>query len=71
MLITTSGPRRTVVAMDPATGKTVWSFQEPTTPRHDYSMRSNHGKGVTYTKINGKSAIIIVTPGFFLHKRWM
>jgi len=67
MLITTSGPRRTVVAMDPATGKTVWSFQEPTTPRHDYSMRSNHGKGVTYTKINGKSAIIIVTPGFFLH----
>jgi glucose dehydrogenase len=67
MLITTSGPRRTIVAMDPATGKTVWSFQEPTTPRHDYSMRSNHGKGVTYTRINGKSAIIIVTPGFFLH----
>jgi glucose dehydrogenase len=67
LLVTTSGPKRTVVAMDPATGKTVWSFQEPSTPRHDYSMRANHGKGVTYTKINGRSAIIIVTPGFFLH----
>ena len=43
-----SGPRRTVVALDPATGKTLWTFQEPTTPRHEYSMRSNHGKGVAY-----------------------
>jgi quinoprotein glucose dehydrogenase len=67
MLVTTSGPRRTVVAMDPATGKTVWAFQEPLTPRHEYSMRSNHGKGVTYTKINGKGVVIIVTPGFFAH----
>ena len=31
MLITVSGPRRTVVALDPATGKTLWTFQEPTT----------------------------------------
>ena len=67
MLYTTSGPRRTVVAMDPATGKTVWAFQEPMTPRHEYSMRSNHGKGVTYARLNGRSVIIIVTPGFFLH----
>lgn len=66
-LISVSGPRRTVVAMDPATGKTLWSFQEPLTPRHEYSMRSNHGKGVAYTKINGRGAIIVVTPGFFLH----
>ncbi|MEZ5292966.1 MAG: PQQ-binding-like beta-propeller repeat protein [Vicinamibacterales bacterium] len=67
MLVTVSGPRRTVVAMDAATGKTLWHFQEPLTPRHEYSMRSNHGKGVAYTKINGKGAIIVVTPGFFLH----
>ena len=67
MLYTTSGPRRTVVAMDPATGKTVWAFQEPLTPRHEYSMRSNHGKGVTFARINGRGAIIVVTPGFFLH----
>lgn len=67
MLYTTSGPKRTVVAMDPATGKTVWAFQEPSTPRHDYSMRSNHGKGVTFHRLNGRGVIIIVTPAFFVH----
>lgn len=67
LLYTTSGPRRTVVAMDPASGKTVWAFQEPLTPRHEYSMRSNHGKGVTYTTLNGRGVVIIVTPGFFAH----
>jgi quinoprotein glucose dehydrogenase len=67
MLYTTSGPKRTVVAMDPATGKTVWAFQEPSTPRHDYSMRSNHGKGVTFHRLNGRGVIVIVTPAFFVH----
>ena len=67
MLLTTSGPRRTVLSLDPATGKTLWSFQEPLTPRHEYSMRSNHGKGVTYARINGRGVVFITTPGFFLH----
>ncbi len=67
MLITTSGPRRTVVSMDPATGKTLWSFQEPLTPRHEYSMRSNHGKGVAYARLNGRGVVFVTTPGFFLH----
>ena len=67
LLYTTSGPRRTVVALDPVTGKTIWTFQEPETPRHAYSMRSNHGKGVAYTRINGRGVILVTTPGFFLH----
>ena len=67
LLYTTSGPRRTVIAMDPVTGKTVWTFQEPETPRHAYSMRSNHGKGVAYTRIGGRGVILVTTPGFFLH----
>jgi glucose dehydrogenase len=67
MLLTTSGPRRTVVSLDPATGKPLWSFQEPVTPRHEYSMRSNHGKGVSYARINGRGVVFITTPGFFLH----
>ncbi len=67
MLITTSGPRRTVVSLDPATGKTLWSFQEPLTPRHEYSMRSNHGKGVAYARLNGRGVVFVTTPGFFLH----
>ena len=55
------------MSLDPATGKTLWCFQEPLTPRHEYSMRSNHGKGVAYTKINGRGVVLVTTPGFFLH----
>ncbi len=67
MLITVSGPRRTVVALDPATGKTLWTFQEPTTGRLEYSMRANHGKGVAYARINGRGVVFVTTPAFFLH----
>ncbi|MBM3772514.1 MAG: hypothetical protein FJW27_14750 [Acidimicrobiia bacterium] len=67
MLISVSGPRRTVVAMDPATGKTIWTFQEPTTGRLEYSMRANHGKGVAYSKLNGRGVVFVTTPAFFLH----
>src|SRR5690606_108623 len=51
----------------PATGKTLWTFQEPLTPRHEYSMRSNHGKGVAYARIDGRGVVFVTTPGFFLH----
>ena len=30
-------------------------------------MRSNHGKGVAYTRINGRGVVLITTPAFFLH----
>jgi quinoprotein glucose dehydrogenase len=67
-LITTSGPFRTVVALDPATGETLWTFQEPNTFRRDYSMRSNHGKGVAYAEVPGRGGVVFIsTPGFFLH----
>ena len=66
-LITTSGPKRTVLAMDPATGETLWTFQEPETPRWDYSMRANHGKGVSFAEVDGRGVVFISTPGFFLH----
>ncbi len=66
-LITTSGPKRTVVSLDPATGETIWTFQEPETPRWEYSMRNNHGKGVAYAEIDGRGVVFISTPGFFLH----
>ena len=67
MLLTTSGPRRTVVSVDPVTGKTLWTYQEPETPRHAYSMRSNHGKGVAYARVNGRGIVFMTSPGFFLH----
>ena len=67
MLITVSGPRRTISAINPATGKTLWTFQEPATPRQEYSMRNNHGKGVAYARVNGRGVVYISTPAFFLH----
>ena len=67
MLLTTSGARRTVVSLDPATGKTLWSFQEPLTPRHEYSMRSNHGKGVPTRASTAAVWCFMTSPGFFLH----
>jgi quinoprotein glucose dehydrogenase len=66
-LITTAGPKRTVVALDPGTGQTLWSFQEPETFRWDYSMRASHGKGVAYAEVDGRGVVYIVTPAFFLH----
>ncbi len=33
MLYTVAGQRRTVVAIDPATGETVWTYREPNTTR--------------------------------------
>ncbi|MEX2571712.1 MAG: hypothetical protein WD737_10480 [Gemmatimonadota bacterium] len=66
-LITTAGPKRTVVSLDPATGETLWAYQEPETPRWEYSMRNNHGKGVSYAEIDGRGVVFISTPGFFLH----
>jgi quinoprotein glucose dehydrogenase len=65
-LFTVAGERRHVVAIDPATGETLWSYVEPTTPRYDYSMRKDYGKGVAYAKVNGRGVVYIVSPGFFL-----
>jgi glucose dehydrogenase len=66
-LITVAGNRRHVVALDPATGDVLWTFREPNTPRHDYSMRQGYGKGITYAELDGRGVVFITSPGFFLH----
>ena len=65
-LFTVAGPRRHVVAMDPATGETLWSYREPNTFRWEYSMRQDYGKGVAYAEVDGKGVIYIISPAFFL-----
>ena len=67
ILYTVSGSRRTVVAMDPATGETLWTYREPNTTRWERSMRTDYGKGVAYGEIDGRGVIYITTPAFFLH----
>jgi glucose dehydrogenase len=65
-LYTVAGPRRHVVAIDPATGETIWSYREPNTRRWEYSMRQDYGKGVAYHEIDGRGVIYIISPAFFL-----
>ncbi len=67
VLYTVQGHRRTVVAMDPASGETLWTYREPTTTRWERSMRQNYGKGVAYGEIDGRGVIFYTSPAFFLH----
>jgi quinoprotein glucose dehydrogenase len=66
ILYTVAGPRRHVVAIDPASGETIWSYREPNTLRWEYSMRQDYGKGVAYAEIDGRGVIYIISPAFFL-----
>ncbi len=66
ILYTVAGNKRFVVAIDPKTGDTIWSYREPVTPRAEYSMRADYGKGVAYSEVDGRGVIYIVSPGFFL-----
>jgi glucose dehydrogenase len=66
ILYTVAGSRRTVVAMDPATGETLWTFREPHTTRWERSMRASYGKGISYGEVDGRGVVFISTPAFFL-----
>src|SRR5690606_20615332 len=67
VLYTVAGHRRTVVAIDPETGETLWTYREPNTTRWERSMRQNYGKGVAYGEIDGRGVIYYTSPAFFLH----
>ena len=66
VLYTVVGQRRQVVAIDPATGETLWTFREPETVRRLRSPRQAYGKGVAYAEVEGRGVIYITTPAFFL-----
>jgi len=66
-LYNVAGYRRTVVAMDPATGETLWTYREPNTTRWARSMRASYGKGVAHAELDGREVIFMSSPGFFLH----
>ena len=66
MLYTVATTRRQVVAIDPATGETLWVFREPETVRQRRSPRQAYGKGVAYGEVDGRGVIYITTPAFFL-----
>ncbi|MCH7815095.1 MAG: PQQ-binding-like beta-propeller repeat protein [Proteobacteria bacterium] len=65
-LFTVAGNLRHVIAIDPKTGETIWSYREPVTGRGAYSMRADYGKGVGYAEIDGRGVVYIISPAFFL-----
>ena len=67
VLYTVAGYRRTIAAVDPSTGETLWTYREPSTKRWEESMRASYGKGVGYAEVDGRGVIYVITPGFFLH----
>ena len=66
LLYTVATPRRQVVAIDPATGETIWAFREPETTRFLRSPRRAYGKGVAYGEVDGRGVIYVTSPAFFL-----
>jgi glucose dehydrogenase len=66
-LFTVAGRSRQVVAIDPATGETLWTYREPHTARWERSSRQDSGKGVAYAEVDGRGVIYQISPAFFLH----
>jgi glucose dehydrogenase len=65
-LFSVAGATRSVVAIDPETGETLWMWRMPPDKRWKDSMRKNYGKGVAYEVVDGKGRIYVVTPSFHL-----
>jgi len=66
VLYTVAGQRRQVVAIDPGTGETLWTFREPQTTRYLRSPRRDFGKGIAYAQVDGRGVIYVTSPSFFL-----
>ena len=66
VLYTVMGQRRQVVAIDAASGETLWVFREPETMRYLRSPRTDFGKGVAYAEVDGRGVIYITSPAYFL-----
>ena len=64
-LITVTGERRHVIALDPHTGELLWSFTEPNTHRYEYSMRKGYGKGVAYANVPGRGEVPVLPNMWF------
>jgi quinoprotein glucose dehydrogenase len=67
VLYATAGMRRNVVAIDPATGETLWTYRFDESDRLGDAPRVNSGRGVSYwSDGKGDDRIYVVTPGYHL-----
>ena len=67
VLYATAGRRRSVVAIDPGTGETLWTWRMDEGERLQAAPRPNSGRGVAYWEDpDGNGRILVVTPGYHL-----
>jgi glucose dehydrogenase len=66
VVYSTAGTRRAVVALDAATGETLWIHREVEGPRGDQAPRQLSGRGLAYWSDGREERIIYVTPGYRL-----
>jgi quinoprotein glucose dehydrogenase len=65
MVYTTAGTRRSVIALDGATGELLWTHRYPEGKRGAAAPRQLSGRGLSYwTDGKGDDRIIYVTPGY-------
>ena len=66
-LYATAGMNRDVVAIDAATGQTLWMYRNDEGERAERAPRRNSGRGVAYWEDEaGRGRIVTVTPGYHL-----
>ena len=65
-LFSTAGSRRSVVALDAATGELLWMFRFEEGVRGENAPRQLSGRGLAYWQDGSESRILYVTPGYRL-----
>ncbi len=66
VLYTVAGERRAVVAIDPATGETLWMWRIDEGLRWEKAPRRFSGRGLAYWTDGRDARVIVVTPGYRL-----
>ena len=66
VLYTTAGFRRAAVAIDAATGETLWVYRMDEGERGLNAPRDNSGRGVAYWADGSDERIFLITPGYHL-----
>ncbi len=66
VLYATAGYRRAAVAIDPATGETLWMYRLDEGERGRNAPRGNSGRGVAYWTDGGEARVYLITPGYHM-----
>ena len=66
MLYATAGFRRAAVAIDPATGETLWMYRLDEGERGRNAPRGNSGRGVAYWTDGEEKRVILISPAYHM-----